>query len=305
MTEASPRRGWTSRSVGSPLQHRIFYALIRLGGRRAAYALLHPVAGWYALFRPSLWERARPYLSRRFPGRRFPATLGDRYRLFLSLGKVLVDRAVAGILGPGSLSASLHGQEELLRARDLGRGLVVVTAHVGSWQASMAALALFDRPVSLVIHRDAGDIDRHYHEHAGGETPFRIIDPAGYLGGVLEMTDTLRQGGIVCLMGDRLFGGTAASVTVDFLGSPVALPVAPYRLAAATGAPMAILLSRKSGPDSYILTLADGFDVPPLSDRNPESCRPYAVRFVRALEQYVEGEPYQFFNFFDLWGHRH
>ncbi len=135
--------------------------------------------------------------------------------------------------------------------------------------------------------------------------PFRIIDPAGYLGGALEMTDTLRQGGIVCLMGDRLFGETAASVTVDFLGGPVALPVAPYRLAAATGAPMAILLSRKSGPDSYTLTLADGFDIPPLSDRNPESCRPYAARFVRALEQYVEREPYQFFNFFDLWGNRH
>jgi predicted LPLAT superfamily acyltransferase len=304
MPETSPRRVWTSRSVGSPLQHRIFYALIRLGGRRAAYALLHPVAGWYAAFRPSLWGRARPYLSRRFPGRRFPGTLADRYRLFLGLGKVLVDRATAGIIGPGSLSASLQGEEELLRTRDLGRGVVVVTAHVGSWQASMAALARFDRPVSLVIHRDAGDIDRHYHEHAGGEAPFRIIDPAGYLGGALEMTETLRQGGIVCLMGDRLFGDRAPSITVDFLGSPVDLPVAPYRLAAATGAPVAILLSRKSGPESYTLALVDGFDVPPLSDRNPERCRPYALRFVRALEEYIEREPYQFFNFFDLWGSR-
>ena len=40
---------WSSRSIGSRLQHGIFYLLIRTFGRRAAYGLLFFVALWYTI----------------------------------------------------------------------------------------------------------------------------------------------------------------------------------------------------------------------------------------------------------------
>jgi predicted LPLAT superfamily acyltransferase len=57
------RTRWTSRSVGSNLQHNIFYFLIRYGGRGASYALLHCVAVYYALFRPAI-RKKRTTISR-------------------------------------------------------------------------------------------------------------------------------------------------------------------------------------------------------------------------------------------------
>jgi predicted LPLAT superfamily acyltransferase len=292
---------WSSRSVGTPLQHRIFYALIRLGGRRAAYGLLVFVALYYVLFRPSVRDRSRPYLSRRFPGRSRAGRLRDSYRIILELGKILVDRAVLGILGPDSLTVSLTGREALLTLLKEGRGLILVTAHVGCWQVGMASLKKLGTPVSLLIHRDEGDVDRHFFEHGAGSPPFRVIDPAGPLGSTLEMLQVLKQQEVLCIMGDRVMGGDRNTITVDFLGSRVRLPFSPYKIASATGAPVAVVFPYKSGADSYALQVAQVIRVPADRGRTAEAYRPHAAQFIRALESFVSEHPYQFFNFFDMW----
>src|SRR5512133_3597055 len=177
--EQSPPGGgerWSSRSIGSNLQHRIFYLLIRFGGRRAAYLLLYFVVLYYTLCRPTLRRRSYYYLQRRFPGRSGAGRLVDSYRLNLMLGKVLVDRAVVGILGPAAMQVRLHGREELLALAAEGQGLIVMNAHVGCWQVAMSALGFFQVPVNMLMQREDGDLDRHYFEHAGLESPYRIID---------------------------------------------------------------------------------------------------------------------------------
>lgn len=294
-------RTWSSRSVGTTLQHRIFYMLIRLGGRRAAYALLVFVALYYACFRPSLRDRSRPYLSRRFPGRKPLGRLRDAYRIIFELGKTLVDRAVLGIRGPDSFTVSLTGRPRLLQLLEEGRGLILVTAHVGCWQAAMASLAVLNAPVNLLIHRDEGDVDLHFFEHGAGVSPYRVIDPAGHLGGTMEMLQVLKQGEVLCIMGDRVMGGDRSTTTVDFLGSSVQVPFGPYKLASATGAPVAVIFPHKSGTNSYALKVAEVIRVPNDLGRTGDSYRPYAARFIRALEGFVDEHPYQYFNFYDMW----
>ncbi|HEY5996160.1 MAG TPA: lysophospholipid acyltransferase family protein [Candidatus Deferrimicrobiaceae bacterium] len=294
-------KGWSSRSVGSPLQHRIFYALIRIGGRRPAYALLFLVAWYYALFRPSVRNRSRHYLSRRFPGRGALGRLRDDFRIAFELGTILVDRAVLGILGPGRFEVGLDGRERLQALLAEGHGLILVTAHVGCWQIGMSSLSTLGPPVGLLIHRDAGDVDRHFFEHGGGPAPYAIIDPAGWLGGTLEMLQRLKRGEVLCIMGDRVMGGDGSAVAVDFLGSAVRLPFSPYKLASATGAPVAVIFPYRSGPGRYALQVADVIRVPGISGKSPESFHPFAEQFSDALERFVSKHPYQFFNFFNMW----
>jgi predicted LPLAT superfamily acyltransferase len=294
-------RQWSSRSIGSGLQHRIFYALIRLGGRQCAYALLVPVVLYYTLLRPSVRERSAPYRRRRFPGRTPWQRLCDSFRLNLGIGRVLVDRAVLGILGPGSVKTSPAGISELKALLDEGRGLVLVTAHVGSWQLAMESLGALEAPVSLLMHRAAGDLDRHYFEHGGGSAPCRIIDPAGFLGGTIEMLQVLKEGQVLCIMGDRMLGRESGRVGVGFLGERVELPFSPYKLASATGAPLAVIFLSQSKEGGYALQIAQVMRVPEQLGRSAQAYQPYAARFAGALERFVEEHPYQFYNFFDLW----
>jgi len=304
MPEAGQRL-WSARSLGSAFQHRVFYALIRLGGRRAAYGLLYPVAAWYALFRPAVRKRAAPYLRRRFPGRGPAGRLLDFFRLCLALGRVLVDRAVLGILGPGSLEWRLEGREELQALLGEGRGLILLMAHAGSWQVAMGGLARLGPPASVLIHREEGDVDRHFFEHGKGPAPLSLIDPAGHLGGILEMLRVLEKGELLCIMGDRLMGGSRSSVPVTFLGGEIPVPFSPYRLASATGAPIAVLFPYRSEHDSYGVRLARVIRVPGDLGRDPAAYRLYAQQFIRALEAFVREQPYQFFNFFDMWSPIH
>lgn len=295
------KAGWSSRSVGRNWQHQIFYLLIRIGGQRAAYLLLYFVIGWYTLFSRLARQRASHYLQRRFPAARGLTRLGQTYRLLLELGKALVDRAVVGIVGPEAMRTRLDDRDALLKLRDEGQGLIMMTAHVGCWQAAMATLSFLQRPVNMLMRREDGDIDRHYFEHAGQESPYRIIDPTGYLGGTLEMMGALKQGQIVCVMGDRLLGSDKSGVAVNFLGAAAPLPFSPYKIAAATGAPVVVFFTFKDGRDSYRLQLARVIRVPQLSGRKAETFLPYAAEFASVLEQFCTQHPYQFFNFFDMW----
>ena len=108
------------------------------------------------------------------------------------------------------------------------------------------------------MRRDRYDIDKHYFEHDNSEPPFEIIDPSGYLGGALEMASVLQEGHILGLMGDRVFGDNSNTITVDFLGGPIEIPVAPYRLAAMQGTPIAIMFSHKVSRSQYLVEMPDG-----------------------------------------------
>ncbi len=295
------RNGWSSRSVGSKFQHGIFYFLIRFGGRRGAYGLLYLVAAWYATFSKVARERCRPYLTRRFGDRGLTMRWRERYGLIVSLGKALIDRAVVGILGPESMTVEFTGGEELLAIKNEGKGLIVMMSHVGLWQAAMSALGNLESPVHMLMRREDGDIDRHYYEHAGIERPYNLIEPGGFLGGAVEMVDVLKRGEILSVMGDRVLGEESNTVTVDFLGAPAPFPVSAYRLAASTGAPIAVVFSRKTGPDSYKLELAEVIRVTGVKGRGAEIFKPFLLRYVDALEGYARKYPFQFFNFFQMW----
>lgn len=295
------RRPWTSRSLGSAFQHRIFYAVIRLGGRRLAYLILVFVAAWYTFFRPAVRRRSTFYLARRFPKSSLLQALLHSYRLTFALGKVLVDRAVIGILGPDKLKCSLSERDKLKALLDEGHGLILVTSHVGCWQLGMASLGRLEAKINLLIHREAGDVDRHFFEHGDQPPPYRIIDPAGYLGGTLEMLQVLNNRELLCIMGDRVMGGKGSTIAVDFLGGKIHIPFSPYKLASATGAPIAVVFSLQTGPDSFALRVARIIRVPENLGRDPAAYHAFAAEYIQALEQFVEDHPFQFFNFFDMW----
>ncbi len=212
---------WTSRSIGSNLQHNIFYALIKIGGHRTAYVLLSCVAVYYTLFRPGIRKKAYFYLTRRFGNEGFYKRLLHCYHMYESLGRALIDRAAIGIRGADCVTITFEDQKTVHDLIREGHGIILLTAHVGCWQATMERLRVFNTPVSLLLHREEGNIDRHFFEHTGTSSPFRIIDPAGYMGGVLEMMEVLKKGEILSIMGDRTFGTDRNTVAVDFLGGRV------------------------------------------------------------------------------------
>lgn len=292
---------WSSRSVGSKLKHEIFYRLIRHLGAWAAYPLLYAVVFYYSLC-PSIRRRSKPYLRRRFPGSSWFFRWRQAFHLNLSFGLVLLERAVMGLTGRMEFSDPGHGEETVRQLLAEGRGLVMLSAHVGAWQTGMGWLDQIDTPINIAQRRQEVDVDRHYFEHRPGARAPRVIDLQKPAAALAAMTSALLNGEVVCLMADRVWSRETLTVKASFLGEPILLPGAPFYLAAKVGAPIAVVFTRRTGPSQVIGEVWK--IIRPEADqglRKPDSLIPPATAFVDCLEQYVAAAPYQFFNFYDLW----
>lgn len=298
---SSTRRRWSGRTVGTRLGYNIFFLLIRIGGRWLAYFAVHSVVIYYILCRPAIRYRAHPYLRHRFPEGSWLKRKMDCYRLFVQMGKTLVDRTVVGINGSHRIKLTLDGRETLLKLLGEERGFILLMSHVGGWQVALPALDFLKVQVNLLLERREDDVDWQYYEHAGITCPFRIIDPTGYLGGTLEMLNVLKNGEVLCMMGDRVLGSEKNYLKVPFIGEEAPFPFSPFKIASAVQVPIVVFFSYKTGYNSYTLKVAKVIRVPNKLGRSGEVFLPFVAQFAEELESFTMKHPYQFFNFYDMW----
>ena len=280
------------------LGHLFFYAMLRIGGQSLAYLFLYPVIFVYVLGSRKIHRNASPYFRKRFPDHGWLRLHLDVFKNVLSFGKVLVDRGWMGFNPAMELSGTFEDSEKLRKIIQAKKGVVVLLAHAGNWQTSLVRLQALDVDVHALMEFDVERVSKHFFE-LRGETPFHIIDVHGFMGGMIEATTALQKGGLVMMMADRMYKGRAEEV--DFLGHKVRFPVAAYHLAATAGSPVVILLSAKTGQQSYTMALWDIFYPGQSGKDKKEELNNCARRFSAALERYVEQYPYQWYNFFDIW----
>ncbi|MBN1506049.1 MAG: lysophospholipid acyltransferase family protein [Sedimentisphaerales bacterium] len=293
---------WTSRSVGKRWQYAIFSLLVRAGGRRIGYLCMYVVVAWYVLLRPFVRRRCRYYLNRRFPDAKNPLVrLWHDYRRIEALGESLLDRSAYGLLGPEILKLTFPEGPRMRELIREGRGLIILSSHVGCWQVAMAAFALLRVPVHIVMHKEAGDVDPRWFHYAGRQAPFAVIDPAQPMGGVLQMIAALKDNYVLAMMGDRVFGGDPNTLPARFLGAPVHFPVSPYRLASMQGSPIAVVSSYKAAYSHYQVEMTHIIRVPAGLGRANAAYAPYLHEYVEVLEDFTAAHPWQFFNFHDMW----
>jgi predicted LPLAT superfamily acyltransferase len=288
--------GWSEKGIGRNWQHRFFYWLIRLGGKRRGYHMAHLVTFWYVLLYPSIRRRCRFYLDRRFPERRGPfQRFLDTYRLVRSYGSTLVDALVLHVLGPAVTSVTSPDHDRLITLSTGERGMVLIHAHVGSWWIGMSTLRLFPKRVSVVR------IPEPRMQSPVDPQVVATIDPRNGLQSAMQMTDALLEGGILVMSGDRTLGSEQTVVPAQFLGGRVLLPIAPYRLASVTGVPVVVMTAPRIDENRHELRLETVIEVPPGLGRNPWNYAPYAQLFADCIERFVREHPWQFFNFYNFW----
>ncbi len=280
------------------LGHFFFYCMLTIGGQRTAYFFLYPVIFTYVLGSRKIHRQALPYLRRRFPDHSRSQLFFDVFKNVLSFGKVLVDRGWMGLNQRAELTGTFTDSDRLRALIREGNGVVILLAHVGNWQTSLARLDALEVGVHALMEFDEQSVSKHFFE-LRGKAPFRIIDVHGFMGGMIEATTALQQGDLVLMMADRLHQGRHARV--PFLNDQVRLPVSAYHLAMTAGSPVVILFGAKTGRREYALKIWDILYPGQSGLSREEELTASARKFAAALERYVEQYPYQWYNFFDIW----
>lgn len=296
---SAPHTRWTGRTRGGYFGNWFFIQLVRWLGVWPAYLWLLFVAAYFTLADRGSYRASAEYLERLFgplPWWRRPLLV---YRHFLAHGITLVDR-LAVLMGRSQIECAFDREELFKPYLEQRRGIILIGAHLGCWELGGHFLGRFNIPVNLVvIDREAAGI-QSLLDSATDQKRFRILtiddDPLRSV----SIMAALRRGEIVAMLGDRSFGG--ADVDASFLGGKISLPVGPYRLAAASGAPLfQVFVVREQLGRYRFSTFSPEFISREEVRSNPDAVSAQARRYAERLETFARQYPFQWANFFPFW----
>jgi predicted LPLAT superfamily acyltransferase len=286
------------RHRGNVLGFWFFTTALRLTGLKGAYGLLYFVCAWYALFDTAIIRAALAYLKRRFPDHGPIRQRWNIYRLFIAQGRCLIDRYYL-VNGGDQLRFRKQNFDLITRLLDGKKGFILITAHVGNWQCAMIALEGWNKTVHLLMREDEHRLRARKLGLSRPSTRFEIINPTGYLGGVVEVMNALHAGDIVSVMGDRDYNNSR-KVPVDFLGAAAELPCGGFYFAHGARVPIAVLFSAKTGTCEYDVEIAGVIEQRP-GESKAHFLRRGAREYATLLEDYLRRHPFQCFLFQDVW----
>lgn len=296
LPHATPVPRWYAHRLNRAAVYRVGAALARVLPRalrlRAAQAVATATAGRFPDERAAVRQTLARVVNGAAP-RDLDALVTEVFQNFAVCFTDLITSNRAG--GVEGLLADTDGMEHLAAAERLGRGLVVVTAHLGNWELGGRLLAgTVTRKTHVVVAPEQDPAVERFLRGNGG--PVRFLTRTSPTD-VLPLVAALRRNEVVALQGDRALGGRGDRLQ-SFFGAPAPFPLGPFVLARAAGAPVlpAFCLLR---PDRrYTIAIGEPWTVSPGGEAEA------LAHWVGVLETMIRRHPTQWFNFYDVWRSR-
>ena len=294
--------------AGTVFGIRLLVLFARMFGRRIAGWFLYVLAFYYALFRGTARRASRDYLRRVGQS----AGFGNVVRHLHTFAQVSLDRLffLTGRLKPFRFEQRNH--ELLVKAAQSGRGVLLLGAHLGSFEVMRCRAKELGVPINVVVDFTNAERVNSVLRSLAPDIDTRLIslgkDPVTTM---LAIKSAIDRGELVAILGDRQPPvtrgqlGNARVVVTPFLGADAAFPAGPWLLAHALRCPVYFVAGVYTRPNHYALhfeLLADEVRL----DRHERAAalERYARSYASMLETYTRSAPLNWFNFYDFWSIR-
>ncbi|MCC6954097.1 MAG: glycosyltransferase family 2 protein [Deltaproteobacteria bacterium] len=297
---------WTRAAErGSEFWVRFLFTACRLMGRRFCNALAYPATAYFVAANSAFRRSSRDYFVRLRGRDCSGVALADVYRHCLAFSHSLIDRVAVWSGQLGDVECRWHGRDEVRARLASGRGVVMLSAHVGSVEICRALgsdLPHF-RLHALMYTEHAARYNRILKE-VNADAHVRVI-PVENVGPelIFKLRERLEDGDCVGILGDRVLPSSSEKrCAVDFLGSPADFPAGPFILASLLECPVFFVVCLRAVDGSYDVHFELFDERIELPRQGREGALLACVqRYASRLEHYVRKEPYQWFNFYDFW----
>lgn len=189
---------------------------------------------------------------------------------------------------------TLVGWERLDEAESYGRGMLVLSAHLGNWEVAARPIGLYRGPFHVVVRPFNNPLVYRYLavERA------RFGEPQiAKRGAAKQLFRVVREGGKAgVVMDQRVRPGQG--IVLPFLGHPALVTPLPASVALRTGAPAMPLVAWPQPGGRYRVELGEPI-LPPPEKRDEEAVAALTQRYLAALETDIRRHPEQW-----LWMHR-
>ncbi|MGE0103091.1 MAG: lysophospholipid acyltransferase family protein [Blastocatellales bacterium] len=153
---------------------------------------------------------------------------------FRNLGRLLGEISGFPRLNRANIESVVRyaGLENYLEAKGRGRGVILLTGHIGCWELSVFAHSIYGHPMSFLARRVDNPLVERLAESYRSRYGNRSIDKKN---SVREVLRTLKGGGVVGILAD-LNASREEGVFCDFFGIPACTTAGVATLALRTGA---------------------------------------------------------------------
>jgi len=261
-----------------------------------AYFVLRFVA-FYFLF--AAWQASKHSYSlyrNRLNFSKLKALIGV-YRNHYSFGQVILDKVAILSGNGGQFTFNFDGEEHLLSIINGGKGGILISAHVGNWEAASQLLGKLNSKVNVVMMQAEYEQIKDYLSDVTGEKKYNIIAIKEDLSHIFEISNALINKELICIHGDRFVEGSKV-VASPFLGEEALFPKGPFAIAQRMKVPATFVYAIKENATHYHFFASEPFIV-------NQSVEELVNSYAEAVEEKLHQYPYQWFNYYDFWDKHH
>lgn len=187
--------------------------------------------------------------------------------------------------------ASIDGIETLEACRKAGKGGIIMTVHMGSWELAGSALGQLGIPLTAAVLKHA---DPRIDAIFAGIRKRGQIEEVPLGGALAKLEAAVARGRFVGLVSDRDVKGSG--MKVRFFGEETTLPTGHAVIAARTGAWIIPGLTYRTRDHRIVVEIR-----PPIIPEPGETEEELMARSVPELERIILEHPDQWSSFFNLW----
>jgi len=292
---------WSGRpEAGGLAAIRLITAIALHGGRRCARMLLYPIVLYFFLRRKLERRASREFLTRAF-GR--PARWWQVLRHIHTYAATMLDRVFLLSDSLRRFDVHVEGLDDIDAQMDRGRGVLLLGAHVGSFEVLRT---LSDRRpdarVCVIMDRQqTPGLTRTLHA-LNPKIAANVIDagadPAQL---ALALHEAAQSGALIGLLADRARPGEAVR-EAEFFGARAPFPVSPYLIASMLQLPVVLCMGLYRGGNRYDLYFETfAADLRLARAERQAQLGEWVQRYAARLEHYTRLDPYNWFNLYDFW----
>ena len=307
---------------------KLLLVLFRLFPIIILRVLAFPVGFFYFLFSKKARTESKRYLQKAAPfvtphgtAQRCSSPFGP-LRHIVSFSLTLVEKLESW--GGKFQFKNIHFQnddvEELIRELENGKGVFLITSHIGNIEL-LRGLASFNRtgvsretPITAVIDTKVSEKFTRMLKELNPQSGMDIIN-AGEIGPytAVLLEEKLAAGEMVTIAGDRTAAGAnngaegqGKNLMIPFLGEEAPFSTGIFYLAALMKAPIYFVFAFRRGDlsvrpeyDMHVHRSRLSLDCSRKERFNQSSL--LARSFAALLESYCKQNPFQWYNFYDFW----
>ena len=278
----------------------INYILYRIGEfvalrlpLKTAYKIAAFISDFRYIFAFKDRRRVKENLKAIFPEKTGREIHQIRRQMFRNFAKYLVDffRFSKINLEYIERDIKIESRRYIDEALAKGKGVVVISAHIGNWELGAVAMNLLGYPLWVVaLPHKYKKVDNFFNSQREGKG-VKVI-PLGRA--YRACINIVKKNELVALAGDRDFSKTGG-VVVNFFGKKAIFPQGPAALSLRTGAMILPVFVVRNNDDSFTLKCGEPID------SNGKEEMELIDEYKKIIEDYIRQYPDQWYMFRRFW----